>query len=83
MLCLIYMMIMYVFHSLSHMCCYFSYFIHMFLGLYNLSLFHTRCFDGSCLVFQLRQVASLSCDDLSSYKVFQELIVLVRLLYFL
>ena len=25
------MMMMYVFHSLSHMCCLFSYFIHMFL----------------------------------------------------
>ena len=26
---------------LSHMCCFFSLFIHMFLNLYNLSLFHT------------------------------------------
>lgn len=26
---------------LSHMCCFFSFFIHMFLNLYNLSLFHT------------------------------------------
>ena len=27
----LYLMMMYVFHSLSHMCCFFSLFIHMFL----------------------------------------------------
>ena len=34
-------------------------------------------------VFQLRQIASLSCCDLFSCKVFLEFIVLVRLMYFL
>ena len=29
------------FAHLSHMCCFFSLFIHMFLILYNLSIFHT------------------------------------------
>ena len=38
--CLIYMM-MYVSSHLSYMCCLFSLFIHMFLLLYNLSMFHT------------------------------------------
>ena len=50
----LYMMMKYVFHSLSHMCCFFSLFIHMFLDVCNLSIFYTRCLDGSCLVFQLR-----------------------------
>ena len=36
----IYMM-MYVISTLSHMCCFFSLFIHMSFLLYNLSLFHT------------------------------------------
>ena len=76
----LYKMMMYVFHYLSHMCCFFSFFIQMFLCLYNLSIFYTRCLDGSCLVFQLKWVASLSYCDLSSCKVFQELIVLVILM---
>ena len=33
-------------------------------------------------MFQLRQVASLSCHDVSFCKVFQKFIVLVRLMYF-
>ena len=37
----IYMMMMYVSSPLSHMCCFFSLFIHMVLLLYNLSMFHT------------------------------------------
>ena len=71
------------FSPLSHMCCFFSLFICMFLNFYNLSIFHTRYFDGYFLVFQLRQVASLSYHDISSCKVFQEFIVLLRLMYFL
>ena len=34
---------------LSHICCFFSIFIHMFLLVYNLSMFHTQCLDESCL----------------------------------
>ena len=29
------------FSTLSHMCCFFSLYMHMFLILYNLSIFHT------------------------------------------
>ena len=39
------------FSPLSHMCYFFSLFIHMFLILYNFAIFHTRCLDGSCLMF--------------------------------
>ena len=38
-----------MFFTLSHVCCFFSLFIHMFLLLYNLSIFHTWCLDESCL----------------------------------
>ena len=41
-------MLMYVVSPLSHMCCFFSLFIHMSILLYNLSIFHTRYLDGSC-----------------------------------
>ena len=34
---------------LSHICCFFSIFIHMFLLVYNLSMFHTWCLNESCL----------------------------------
>ena len=34
---------------LSHMCCFFSLFIHKFFLVYNLSMFHTWCLDESCL----------------------------------
>ena len=71
------------FSPLSHMCCFFSLFIHRFLNFCNLYIFHTRCFDGYFLVFQLRQVASLSYCDLFSCKGFQEFILLLRLIYFL
>ena len=37
------------FSPLSHMCCFFSLFMHMFLCLYNLSIFHTLCLNGSFL----------------------------------
>ena len=54
-----------------------------FSCLYNLSIFYTWCLDGSYLVFQLRQIASLSYINLSSCKVFQELIRLDRFMYFM
>ena len=44
-----YINMMYVSSPLSHMCCFFSLFIHMFLHLYKLSIFHTWCLDESCL----------------------------------
>ena len=34
---------------LSHMCSFFSIFMHMFLLVYNMSMFHTWCLDESCL----------------------------------
>ena len=36
----LYLMIMYVFHSLSHMCCFFSLFKHMFLDYLTCHYFH-------------------------------------------
>ena len=43
----LYLMMMYVFHSLSHMCCFFSLFIHMFL------VFLTCCYfpHGTLMCF--------------------------------
>ena len=43
---------------LSYMCCLFSLFIHMFLLIYNLSMFHTSCPDECCL----------TVSDKTSYK---------------
>ena len=63
------------FSPLPHMCCFFSFFIHMFLSLYNLSIFHTWCLDGSCLSVSTKTGCSLSCHDLSSCKDFQEFFV--------
>ena len=75
---------MYVFFTfVSHVLFLFSLFTHV-------SSFNTTClhFTLDALmnlvkVFQIRQVASLSCHDLFSCKVSQELIVVVRLMYFL
>ena len=45
----LYLMMMYVFHSLSHMCCFFSLYTHVSC-LFNLSLFFTWYLDVFCLV---------------------------------
>ena len=42
-------MMMYVFHSLSHMCCFFALYTHVSC-VYNLSLFSTWYVDVFCLV---------------------------------
>ena len=67
---------------ISHVLFVFSLYTH-FSYLYNLSIFYTWCLDGSYLVFQLRHATSLSYIDLSSCKVFQELMVLDRFMYFM
>ena len=72
--------------------CFFTFVLHVFvsfLSLYTCFFFYTTCLFftlyalmNHVYVFQIRQVASVSCHDLFSCKVFQELIVVVRLMYF-
>ena len=51
---------------LSHMCCFLYVFIHMFLLVYNLSMFHTWCLDESCLSVSDKT----SCKSTMSWSLF-------------
>ena len=67
---------------LSHMCCFFSIFIHMFLLVYNLSMFHTKCLDEPCLNVLIKT----SCKSTMPWSLFLQnfsrVHVRVRLMYF-
>ena len=51
---------------LSHLCCFLSIFIHMFLLVYNLSLFHTWCLDESYLSVSVK----IACKSTMPWSLF-------------
>ena len=71
-----------MFFSLFHMCCFFSHFIHMFLLLYDLSMFHTWCLDESCLSIWVK----IGCKSTMPWSFFMQSFSRVRskvrLMYF-
>ena len=68
-------------HSFTYpfICCFFSLFMHMLLILLYAIVylcFILRCHDEFCLkCFRKTDCQSLSCHELSSYKVFQEFVL--------
>ena len=70
-------MLMYVVFTYLSMCCFFSYFIYMFLYVGNLYFcFTLRCLDEFCLkCFRKTGCENLPCHEPSSCKVFQEFVL--------
>ena len=73
----IYMKILLSFFTYLSMCCFFSPFIHMF---FKYAIFYfcftLRCLNEFCLkCFRNTGCQNLSCDELSSCKVFQEFVL--------
>ena len=64
-----------MFFTLSHMCCLYSLFIHMFILLFNLSMFHTWCIDESCLSLSLKTGCKSTMPWSLFLQSFQEVVV--------